>query len=183
MYSFSVEDTDFNRSNSAHFRNYLTSAVYLTHQDFVIFNEIKVSEEEQKTLFGRVFIKDKNKEKNTIVCFSIVPDSAEPDKVEGVFDIPVDENVTDIKLVTDTYRFIKKGENQAFLELISDIAIIIELESKKIIFQRNELWSDNLTIDIYDKNEMNMFYLSLTQTFGIDEMKIDSFRRIESLNF
>lgn len=173
MYSFSVEDTEYNRNSDYNFCNYLTSAVSLTQMDFVIFNEIKVHEGEKKHLFAL------KKEQESFLCFSIVPDSVEPDKVEGSFDVAVDEVVTDIKVVTDTCTIYK--DEKPVSKIVTDIAIIIELETKKVVFQRTESWSDNLTIDIYEKDEQNMFYLSLNQKPEDKNMTIQGVREIFSL--
>lgn len=173
MYSFSVEDTEYNRKSEYNFRNYLTSAVNLTHLDYVIFNEIKVQEGEKKHLFAL------KKEQETFLCFSIVPDSVEPDKVEGSFDVAVDEVVSDVKVVTDTCTIYK--DDKPVSKIVSDIAIVIELETKKVVFQRAENWSDNLTIDIYEKDEENMFYLALNQKPEGKNMTIQAVREIFSL--
>lgn len=174
MYSFSVENSEYNRNSENHFENYLTSALNFVHLDFVIFNEITVVDDTKKHFF---LIK---RDQDVFLCFSVIPDCTEPDKIEGVMDIPVDEVVSDVKIVTDTYEF--KKSNKVVTQIVSDIAIIIELETKKIVFQRTENWSDNLSVDIYEKNENNMFYLSLNQKPDKKGLSVESSRKIVSLS-
>lgn len=92
-------------------------------------------------------------------------------------DLEINETITDILIVQDTYHVWNENEDKT---LITDIAIIFEFESKRIIFQKADLWSDYYdvalqNIDCKYKITLNPYLLQDKQK------KYDCGREVESL--
>lgn len=96
---------------------------------------------------------------------------------EDTQNLEIDETISDILIVTDTYHIWNENEDK---KLIANAAIIFEFESKRIIFQKADLWSD-----CYDTILQNIdckYQISLNPYLLQEkEKKYDCNREVESL--
>ncbi len=82
------------------------------------------------------------------VTFSAdTPDDEEDDSQN----LEINETISDIMIVQDSYHVWDEKEDKT---LVTEAAIIIEFESKRIIFQKGDLWSDyyDVTLQNIDNN-------------------------------
>lgn len=93
-------------------------------------------------------------------------------------DLEINETITDILVVQDTYHVWNETEDKT---LITDVAIIFEFESKRIIFQKADLWSDYYEVML--QNIDCKYKITLNPYILQDKQKnYDCGRDVESLS-